>query len=197
VPVLGGANLAPGAFQDAGDRHGFQDVEIGFQGFCSPPFAEVILQPQFLAVPLSRLAVAGLPLPLDGVSRAAALDASAVPPGRRAVEAPKNATLPADARKAEAGGDYGDAALLILQTLIPLKNYALMEKIKKEKALSPEDLYYVGFHFSEKLFDQKDFGVQVMRLLAMKFKSSPYAKKAKKKLETFGIPLKAASRKKN
>lgn len=38
-------------------RNGVDDLEIAYQGFLTPPFAQVILNPQALFVPLSRLAV--------------------------------------------------------------------------------------------------------------------------------------------
>lgn len=38
-------------------RHGVSDLVVAFQGFTTPPFAQVILNPQALFVPLSRLAI--------------------------------------------------------------------------------------------------------------------------------------------
>ncbi len=38
-------------------RNGVSDLEIAYQGFLTPPFAQVVLNPQALFVPLSRLAV--------------------------------------------------------------------------------------------------------------------------------------------
>ena len=37
--------------------HGMRNVTVEYQGFLSPPFAQVIIPPQALSVPLSRLAV--------------------------------------------------------------------------------------------------------------------------------------------
>jgi SAM-dependent methyltransferase len=37
-------------------RHGLQQVDVSLQGFFIPPFAQVILNPQAISVPLSRLA---------------------------------------------------------------------------------------------------------------------------------------------
>jgi SAM-dependent methyltransferase len=37
-------------------RHGLQQVDVSLQGFFIPPFAQIILNPQAIAVPLSRLA---------------------------------------------------------------------------------------------------------------------------------------------
>ena len=38
-------------------RNGVDDLTIAFQGFLTPPFAQVILNPQALFTPLSRLAI--------------------------------------------------------------------------------------------------------------------------------------------
>lgn len=38
-------------------RGGFEVLGVDFQGFLSPPFAQVVIQPQILSEPLSRLAV--------------------------------------------------------------------------------------------------------------------------------------------
>jgi SAM-dependent methyltransferase len=38
-------------------RHNFQNIELEYQGFFSPPFAQVIISPQFISVPLSKIAI--------------------------------------------------------------------------------------------------------------------------------------------
>lgn len=43
-------------------QHGFTDIEFEYQGYFSPPFAQIILQPQLIFSQLSRIAVS-----LDGV----------------------------------------------------------------------------------------------------------------------------------
>lgn len=40
------------------ERNGFTDVELQYEGFFSPPFAQVPLYPQWIFVPLSRLSIA-------------------------------------------------------------------------------------------------------------------------------------------
>jgi len=79
-----------------------------------------------------------------------------------------------------------DPSLPLFQSLIPQKNFGVGAKLQKDKLITPEDLYYLGFHFSEKLFDYKDFGIQLLKYLVKKFPRSPYTKKAKKKLESVG-----------
>ncbi|MGD1991913.1 MAG: class I SAM-dependent methyltransferase [Anaerolineae bacterium] len=56
-------------------RHGITGLEVSFQGYLTPPFAQVIIPPQFLTVPLVRLAIrverwlqAHLPQTLRGLS---------------------------------------------------------------------------------------------------------------------------------
>jgi len=79
-----------------------------------------------------------------------------------------------------------DPALPLFQSLIPQKNFGLTAKVQKEKLVTPEELFYLGFHFSEKLFDQKDFGINLLKYMIKKHPRSPHAKKAKKKLESVG-----------
>jgi len=38
-------------------NNGMSDIEIEYQGYFSPPFAQVVLRPQFITVPLSHLVV--------------------------------------------------------------------------------------------------------------------------------------------
>lgn len=47
-------------------QHGFTDIEFEYQGYFSPPFAQIILQPQLIFFQLSRIAV-GLDRVLDRI----------------------------------------------------------------------------------------------------------------------------------
>ncbi len=38
-------------------RHGLQNIDIAYHGFLATPFAQVIINPQFISVPLSRFAI--------------------------------------------------------------------------------------------------------------------------------------------
>lgn len=56
-------------------NHGVMDISVEFQGFLSTPFAQVVMRPQFLSVPLCRAAIsidrwlgARLPEPLKKLS---------------------------------------------------------------------------------------------------------------------------------
>lgn len=40
--------------EKAARENGLEDVKTAYEGFCSPPLAQVILKPQFIFVPLSR-----------------------------------------------------------------------------------------------------------------------------------------------
>lgn len=42
---------------DLMDNNGMTEIEIEYQGYFSPPFAQVIIPPQILTIPLSRLAI--------------------------------------------------------------------------------------------------------------------------------------------
>ncbi len=48
----------PAFLRDLFARHGMTDIGIDFYGYFSTPFAEVIMQPQFLFKPLAELAIA-------------------------------------------------------------------------------------------------------------------------------------------
>jgi len=38
-------------------RHGLTDLKISYQGYLSTPFAQVVIPPQFITLPLSRLSI--------------------------------------------------------------------------------------------------------------------------------------------
>ncbi len=61
--------------------------------------------------------------------------------------------------------------------------------MKAEKALGPEELYHVGFHFAEKLFAQREFGVALLRHLASRSPRSKAGTAARRKLEIVGAPV--------
>lgn len=43
--------------RDLLQKNNFKDIELEYQGFFTPPFAQVIINPQFISVPLSRAAI--------------------------------------------------------------------------------------------------------------------------------------------
>ncbi|MFH1384430.1 MAG: HEAT repeat domain-containing protein [Candidatus Omnitrophota bacterium] len=79
-----------------------------------------------------------------------------------------------------------DTVLQLFEYLLKSSDIALLKRIKSEKNLEAHDLFYVGFHFSEKLFELKGFGVAILKLLIKKYPRSKVAPKAKKKLAQVG-----------
>lgn len=45
------------ALLDLCQRHGFQNINVAYHGFLATPFAQVIIKPQAISVPLSRFAI--------------------------------------------------------------------------------------------------------------------------------------------
>lgn len=79
-----------------------------------------------------------------------------------------------------------DPALNLFSVLARVNLSHLLKQVKADRILDYNDLYYAGFHFSERLFEQKAFGVDVLKLLIKKFPRSKVKTAAKKKLELAG-----------
>ena len=79
-----------------------------------------------------------------------------------------------------------DPALNLFSVLARINLSHLLKQVKADRLLDYNDLYYAGFHFSERLFEQKAFGVDVLKLLIKKFPRSKVKTAAKKKLELVG-----------
>ena len=79
-----------------------------------------------------------------------------------------------------------DPALNLFSVLARVNLSQLLKQVKTDRLLDYNDLYYAGFHFSERLFEQKAFGVEVLKLLIKKFPRSKVKTAAKKKLELVG-----------
>lgn len=79
-----------------------------------------------------------------------------------------------------------DRALGIIQGMVKSGDKDLVKRLFREKLLKPEDIYYVGFHFSEKLFELKQFGIDVLKALIKKFPRNQYASQSKKRLQVVG-----------
>ena len=67
--------FSEGDLRELCSNHGVTDISVEFQGFLSTPFAQVVIHPQFLSVPLSRAAISAdrwldayLPGPLKKLS---------------------------------------------------------------------------------------------------------------------------------
>jgi hypothetical protein len=59
-------------------------------------------------------------------------------------------------------------------------------KFMAEKSLEAEDFLYVGFHFAERLNEERRFGVDLLRHVVKKWPRSQAGKVAKKKLSVEG-----------
>jgi HEAT repeat protein len=63
----------------------------------------------------------------------------------------------------------------------------LREQLQKAKWLEPDELYYLGFHFTEKEGRQKQFGGEVLHLLLKRSPRGKLAQAAKSKLRSEGL----------
>jgi hypothetical protein len=78
----------------------------------------------------------------------------------------------------------------ILRQLVELIDggYPVATKLKREKSLSAEDLFFVGFNFSEsKDEDEKEFGGALLSHLATQSPRSKLGRSAKNKLRLMGL----------
>lgn len=79
-----------------------------------------------------------------------------------------------------------DPALNLFSVLARVNFSGLVKWLKSDRSLDANDLYYLGFHFAERLFEQKAFGVEVLKSLVKKFPRSKMKSAAKKKLDLAG-----------
>ncbi|MBI4971436.1 MAG: HEAT repeat domain-containing protein [Candidatus Omnitrophica bacterium] len=79
-----------------------------------------------------------------------------------------------------------DRALAMVMGFIKAQDKDLIKRLFKEKVLTPQELYYLGFHFSEKLFDQKQFGVDLLKTMIKKSPRNQFSIQAKKRLQVVG-----------
>jgi hypothetical protein len=82
-----------------------------------------------------------------------------------------------------------DEGLSLLADLIKLEDFPLLKRLKADKALGPEDLFYIGFHFTERLFQQRDFGIELLKYLVQQTPRSKTGRAAKEKLNLAGITV--------
>ncbi len=79
-----------------------------------------------------------------------------------------------------------DPALNLFSVLARVNLSNLVKQVKADRLLDYNDLYYMGFHFSERLFEQKTFGIEVLKYLLKKFPRAKVKTAAKKKLQLAG-----------
>lgn len=63
--------------------------------------------------------------------------------------------------------------------------FPVLESLKKEKALEPDDLFYLGFCFTERSSTERPLGEGLLEFLAQKYPRAKVGKSAKNKLKLF------------
>ncbi|HEV8340761.1 MAG TPA: HEAT repeat domain-containing protein [Candidatus Binatia bacterium] len=76
-----------------------------------------------------------------------------------------------------------DVTVDLLSDLYRTSAYPLLEALKKEKNLTPEDLFYLGFTLVERPGDGRGLGKNLLEHLAAHFPRTKYGKNAKNKLK--------------
>ena len=81
-----------------------------------------------------------------------------------------------------------DPALDLLTRLLERPKFPLLQRLRKEKArLGAEELFYVGFHFSELDDTLREFGGDVLGLLIKRSPRTKYGRAARNKLKLQGL----------
>jgi len=91
--------------------------------------------------------------------------------------------LKQSARDISPGVRAEDHALRGLQVLLRVPSFKLAGRLKKDKTLDADELFYAGFHFSEMAGEEKSFGVALLDHLARSAPKSATGKAAKNKLK--------------
>ncbi|MHC4884924.1 MAG: HEAT repeat domain-containing protein [Planctomycetota bacterium] len=92
-------------------------------------------------------------------------------------------TSPKEISRTKRMGDY---CLELIGMMLDEGGKKFSRKFMSESALDVEDFYYVGFHFSEKLNEERRFGEDLLRHVKKKWPRHAVAKAAKEKLKIEG-----------
>ncbi|NOT55123.1 MAG: hypothetical protein HOP18_10995, partial [Deltaproteobacteria bacterium] len=76
-----------------------------------------------------------------------------------------------------------DPALDLFVDLYRSSAFPVVEALKKEKGLEPEDLFYLGFRFVEGTSEVRSLGEDLLEFLATKYPRAKVGKSAKNKLK--------------
>ena len=76
-----------------------------------------------------------------------------------------------------------DPVLLLFAELYRASAFPVVEMLKKEKALTPEELFYLGFCFIEGAASERNLGEDLLVFLADKYSRTKVGKNAKNKLK--------------
>ena len=76
-----------------------------------------------------------------------------------------------------------------LETIAELirEGQPVLKAIKAERMLEKEDLYYIGFHFSEKLGTERELGGELLKAVIRKSPRSEIGRNAKNKMKLEGM----------
>jgi hypothetical protein len=80
-----------------------------------------------------------------------------------------------------------EPALELLADLDRSSAFPLLDALKKEKALEPEDLFCLGFHFSDGVPAERALGKDILELLAARYPRTKLGKSAKNKLKLVAV----------
>ncbi len=81
-----------------------------------------------------------------------------------------------------------DPAVDLFTHLLDQPKFGLLARLKNEKThLSPEDLFYLGFHFSEIDGKAREFGGDVLTLVVQRSPRTKYGRAARNKLKLQGL----------
>ncbi len=75
-----------------------------------------------------------------------------------------------------------DEGLALLERLVRLEGARLAKRLVKERALAPDGLLYVGFHFAERLLAEREFGAAVLKKVRQRYARTAAGKAARNKL---------------
>jgi hypothetical protein len=79
-----------------------------------------------------------------------------------------------------------DEGLRIIGELLAEGGFPTLKRLKGDRSLGPVELYHVGFHFAERLFAQRELGVELLAHVARKWPRSKMARPARQKLKLVG-----------
>jgi hypothetical protein len=91
-----------------------------------------------------------------------------------------NHDLAPEARQAEPS--LGQFARLLQD-----QGFDVFARVRRAKYLDPDDLFYLGFHFTELNGNAREFGGKVLELLVERSPKSSLAKDARRKLKSEGL----------
>jgi HEAT repeat protein len=89
-------------------------------------------------------------------------------------------------RKVLSRGVSSDPCVGTFAALSKVREFPMIDRLKKEKMLDPEDLYYLGFSFAEGNASEQAIGGDILSHLAQEAPASRHGKMAKNKLVSMG-----------